>query len=377
MNYAKKYANSMHGTITKSRHSTVVEESVRGISDPVRGVTPAGGMRLRGICTKYLKKVVSRSLSYHSSMMKVLKPIYESRLADFNMGKIQKFHVEPKPLFTYNQSYKCGCGECEKKDISGPEADRIKRIFRELFGASTDDKLIDQSRDFLKDLMDSAKVNPNESDAILKDAYRDIINAAFDDAYAKAYDEWKKQPEKWREGNPFKGKKSVYFDKDFAFVKKLYADGYKLVSHAVTTENLSGIREIMNNSLMKGLSWEQTARLLDSRFGTVEDPETGLVRGGGISHWQRVVRTEMATAIDKAHHERYQGMGVEWVQISISPTACEICRWYKDQNNGIYPMDEAPDITEDTHPNCRCVFLPYWNLPRGVDAEHELIPFPD
>jgi len=69
-------------------------------------------------------------------------------------------------------------------------------------------------------------------------------------------------------------------------------------------------------------------------------------------------------------------MDVEWVQISVSPTACPICQWYASQNKGIYPMDEAPDITEDTHPNCRCTFIPYWNLPRGVDAEHEFIPYP-
>ncbi len=359
----------------KSRHSTVVEESIRGIGEPVRGLTPKGGAILRGICTKYLKKTAAVSLEWFSGVMKTLQTAYEARLAEYFNGKSFGGVIESE--FTYGHTYACGCGECATKDISDSRANELQRRFRETFGAAVDDKLKEQAKAFLLKMMNTGKVSPKESKALMQDMYFDTIIAALDDAYSKGYESWKQQPEDWKKENPFQGKKTSVFDRDDTFVKEIYNNGYKLVSHSITVENLAGIREIMNNSLNKGLSWNETAYLLNRRFGTVIDESTGLVRGGGISHWQRVVRTEMATAIDKAHHDRYLGMGGQFVKMSVSPTACPICLWYRQQNGGIYPMDQAPDITEDTHPNCRCTFVILWSVPRGINENHVFIPYPD
>jgi hypothetical protein len=84
----------------------------------------------------------------------------------------------------------------------------------------------------------------------------------------------------------------------------------------------------------------------------------------------------MKSAIDKSQYERLKQAEVPYVKMSIAQNACEVCQFYNSQNDGWYPLEQSPNIPEDTHPNCRCTLVPFYSVPKGVNDEHEFIPYP-
>ena len=67
-----------------------------------------------------------------------------------------------------------------------------------------------------------------------------------------------------------------------------------------------------------------------------------------------IARTETARAQNIGYVQGLQEVGVEQVEFSASPGACEIC---EIKNGDIYSVQEA-DIIIPVHPNCRCAPLP-------------------
>lgn len=70
----------------------------------------------------------------------------------------------------------------------------------------------------------------------------------------------------------------------------------------------------------------------------------------------RLLRTETARMKDYINSKSYRDNGIEWVNIVTEPGACAKCLSLSVR--GPYPIDEAPSIPDDTHPNCRCGKVP-------------------
>lgn len=70
----------------------------------------------------------------------------------------------------------------------------------------------------------------------------------------------------------------------------------------------------------------------------------------------RLIRSESAKMIDEIDTAAYKEAGVEYVNWIIEPGACSKCVSLKE--SGPYPIDKAPALVIDSHPNCRCAKVP-------------------
>ena len=87
---------------------------------------------------------------------------------------------------------------------------------------------------------------------------------------------------------------------------------------------------------------------------------------GGLYRVRRLVRTEMAMAIDGATKAQYKSAGIPYVKWNAAADACPVCRRIAENNRGYYAIDGAPQVTQDTHPNCLCNKTPVYRLPQGI-----------
>lgn len=70
----------------------------------------------------------------------------------------------------------------------------------------------------------------------------------------------------------------------------------------------------------------------------------------------RLISSESAKMIDEIDTSAYKKAGVEYVNWVIEPGACSKCVSLKE--SGPYPIDKAPALVIDSHPNCRCAKVP-------------------
>lgn len=74
------------------------------------------------------------------------------------------------------------------------------------------------------------------------------------------------------------------------------------------------------------------------------------------SRVDRLIRSESAKMIDEIDTAAYKKAGVEYVNWVTEPGACARCTDLKE--SGPYPIDKAPALVIDSHPNCRCAKVP-------------------
>lgn len=67
---------------------------------------------------------------------------------------------------------------------------------------------------------------------------------------------------------------------------------------------------------------------------------------------QRLARTEFARVADQAQMDSFRKYHVKYVKWIAEPSACAICLDIASHDDGIYKIEDAPDIP--VHPNCRC-----------------------
>jgi hypothetical protein len=70
--------------------------------------------------------------------------------------------------------------------------------------------------------------------------------------------------------------------------------------------------------------------------------------------WERLARTEMSMAAEKAKLDEWSAWEVERVEFTPAPDACPICVALA----GDYPLASCPVPGQDTHPRCRCSIRP-------------------
>ncbi|KRK40809.1 Phage Mu protein F like protein [Loigolactobacillus bifermentans DSM 20003] len=74
----------------------------------------------------------------------------------------------------------------------------------------------------------------------------------------------------------------------------------------------------------------------------------------------RLIRSESARMKDRTNDYYYKKNGIKYVNFVCEPNACKKC--LSISAGGPYLLDEAPKITDDTHPNCRCGKVPAMDI---------------
>lgn len=70
-----------------------------------------------------------------------------------------------------------------------------------------------------------------------------------------------------------------------------------------------------------------------------------------------IARTEVNRAELSGNLAAYEQMDVDQVDWVNGEEACDECQGYED--GGPYSLDEANDLLDETHPNCRCGIVPH------------------
>lgn len=88
--------------------------------------------------------------------------------------------------------------------------------------------------------------------------------------------------------------------------------------------------------------------------------------GDGNSDWERLARSELSMAAERAKEEEWKAWGVETMDFVPGPDACSLCVSLA----GEYEIEECPLPVADTHPRCRCARRPG----AGVDRQSLIRP---
>ena len=126
-------------------------------------------------------------------------------------------------------------------------------------------------------------------------------------------------------------------------------NGLQRITSNLTIQFSGLAMQTISQGLVSNGNWATIARQLYKKVGL-----------GASWHWKRLVRTEMQIGFYGAMKERYGNAKVKYLKLVPVRTACPICRgaagWYHYGNEVAVPL----------HPNCRCTYVPAWNLPRNT-----------
>lgn len=195
----------------------------------------------------------------------------------------------------------------------------------------------------------------------MRTVFGDHLRRTYQDGLDMAFD-WMKdghpsdRRNRARTQNPerFAGVPELYLvNEDSPFFKSFYDDALQTITSKVSIFFKGEAFSIIGNGISSGLNWRQIASDIRKDVGT-----------GALWHWKRLVRTELANAYDRSMSERYHEAGIEFVKRSVARGACPICVSQK----GIYKLGEQPRVTGDSHPNCRCTYIPFYALPAGSES---------
>ena len=116
---------------------------------------------------------------------------------------------------------------------------------------------------------------------------------------------------------------------------------------AISEESASQLSTLMSNAFAAGRSTPQIAQEIKGLFaGWGETIDT--------ARSMRIARTEIIQAAAQGTLEGYKSMGVEFVEFSAAPDACEACLDAEAEFNHL-SIDDAEGVIT-IHPSCRCAW---------------------
>jgi len=323
-----------------------VNERLNAVSRPMRGMSRGAAARNEGIAKTFFKQI---SAAHFKMMARIFKELPTPSLTTV-LGNARK---SPDEIFQIVKGlYHLG-HDCTHHKV-GPgltpaEIRQVTREFETVVGVAANRTIEAAGAEFIETVIGSSA----EVEEMLSFTYgqrmRDTIKSAGDDAFRASLSAWERQSRAFREANPFLFDNIRVFAPDSRFIKTIYKDGFERVTGGITKQFMPQIKNEITSGLLSEQSWSDIAVNLNDKFAT-----------GGLQHWERLVRSEMANGIDKAHMDAYKQMDVGFVRYVPAPDACPTCIAWRDLGP-IYPVADAPDIIGDTHPNCRCVKIPVWN----------------
>lgn len=122
----------------------------------------------------------------------------------------------------------------------------------------------------------------------------------------------------------------------------LIKNGFQLVKDNATRAIVDRIIPEMEAHMTAGSNPLDVARRLEKLFGDAN------------SDWERLARSEMSMAAERAKLDEWTEWKVKMVEFTPAPDACPICISLK----GDYPIGECPLPVQNTHPRCRCSIRP-------------------
>ncbi|MDB1104623.1 hypothetical protein [Lentilactobacillus parabuchneri] len=125
-------------------------------------------------------------------------------------------------------------------------------------------------------------------------------------------------------------------------------------------EMVADVQKLVNHAMKHGM----TAQDIDKLLAKHENPSQ-FKPGQSIAdriqqsqfNMRRIVRSESAIAKYKINMATYKQQGYAMVDWITEPGACDKCQSIAD--DGPYDIDNAPEVVNDSHPNCRCSVIPY------------------
>lgn len=123
---------------------------------------------------------------------------------------------------------------------------------------------------------------------------------------------------------------------------ELSRTGFELLKDSATRAIVDKIIPEMEAHMTAGSNPRDVARKLGKLF---EDQN---------SDWERLARSEMSMAAEKAKLDEWAEWKVKKVEFTPAPDACPICFAIK----GVYMIGECPIPVAATHPRCRCSTRP-------------------
>jgi hypothetical protein len=138
------------------------------------------------------------------------------------------------------------------------------------------------------------------------------------------------------------------------------------------------IQALKDRSLadLKGITEETSTRIMrtitdgvinNANFGDISRDIVRQVDGVGIVRASAMVRTETMKAVNVGVRTRLKAMGAELLEriAADDELVCDQCREWAERDNGwgpgIYTFEQAAEVDQETHPNCRCtwgIFVP-------------------
>lgn len=191
--------------------------------------------------------------------------------------------------------------------------------------------------------------NPRDRKGIFGKNIPNVYNDGYERSYQNAVDISKKQGIELLQDF-----ENYFIDPESLFIKAYYENTYQLVTSKISIAAQGEVLTAMADGFDNSQTWEEISEEI---FRTVTT--------GYRYHWQRLVRTEMTIMYYNSFKERYTQLGAKYVKLSTSVGACPICVGLR----GYYTLGSEPPLTASTHPNCRCVYLPFFNLPRNAKVK--------
>jgi len=139
--------------------------------------------------------------------------------------------------------------------------------------------------------------------------------------------------------------------KNNEILQELYETGFELVKNRGTLHILDRILPELDAMVIAGTNPKVVADRLKQLFGNAN------------SDWERLARSELAMAAERAKLEEWGARELEMVEFTPAPDACPICMALA----GDYPIEETPLPVRDTHPRCRCSTRPAESEVTGGD----------
>lgn len=238
----------------------------------------------------------------------------------------------------------------QKRNVTGPE---VRQLLQRLMGYLTAEQvqIIENLFRQYEPLFFSGGGAANYDGGI----WNRYIPRVLQDGYDEAWERMDRAAGRQGGRETLEGRGAVagaVVDPASNFTANVFQHGFRYVTSSITTNALGQAAGVLLEGLAAGDTWTEIADRMHQKIGTAYR-----------YHWQRLVRTEMTYAYYESFVDRYQGGGVGFVKLSTSLGACPVCVDLK----GYYVLGTQPPIPASTHPNCRCVYSPYFRLPEGVE----------
>ena len=185
--------------------------------------------------------------------------------------------------------------------------------------------------------------------AILLAGMAEAFADGLDYAYRRMYRTARPQnPARFAEVPP-----RMDLDRNSPLFRAFTSQGLERITAKITVHFRAELYREIAAGLAQGDPWSRIADRVHARVGM-----------GARWHWVRLVRTEIQSAYHYSARERAQSAGIEYEFLSVARTACTVCI----SARGYYRLGYGPTLP--IHPNCRCTWIHYYDLPKGAQVRN-------